>query len=142
MENEFENTVKQAFYDCGQFENWFETNNYVMKYAEDGVIRPHRSATIVKLLNISKREEAKLESIISGNTKYERKKVREAERLLQKRRNEGTRSRESILYTKRRERIELRLKALEMLANGMSKKAVAKALNVSRPTLYKVLAQE
>lgn len=141
LEIEFENTVKQAFYDCSQFKNWFETNNYVMKYAEDRIIRPHRSMTIVKLLNISKREESKLESIISENTKYERKKVREAERLFQKRRNGGTRSRENVLYTKRLERRKLRLEALNMLNKGVSKKTIAEVLNVSRPTLYKVLSE-
>lgn len=134
--------IKRAYQQQQQFISWFEKNNYVMNYLKDGIHRPLRTETIIELLKISKREEAKLKTLVSKDTKIRRRKEYDKLYSLQKRREGGIKPREIYLVDKYKERLQMGLEASEMLAKGYAKKVVSEKLKISRPTLDKILNEK
>ena len=85
----------------------------------------YKNETIIEMLDITIEEQRLLKTIISTQVKYERRRVKDNETKKANRRNKAG------LTAKQQELSDLRIKVLELRAQGLSLRAVAKELNIS-----------
>lgn len=90
----------------------------------------YKNETLIERLDITEKEQERLETIISANEKYRRRNIKRTPR------NEQG-------LTKKQEEIKLlEQKVNDLLEKGYTKKEVMKKLNLSRSTMYRISKNE
>ncbi|MFK2827211.1 replication protein [Bacillus sp. B190/17] len=102
-----------------------------------------KNATIIKWLEITTEEQEHLRTIIDGNEKRRRKRVRDKKRVTEKRREQGVVAREEYLE-QQKDKTEDKLWQLQQAIERhpkATKAELAKLLGVHRSHLYRLLKQ-
>lgn len=136
---EIKNTVKSAYEDARKFLEQYKKDGYKIVYrSNDGIIKPMKTSTVIKKLNITEDEQQNLHNLYSP--KFRR--VKEVERVSKYRGYKGTMAE----YNQSRKDKKLEdLEKVRILKNeGKTQKEIAKELEKSISTvkrLYKDLRE-
>lgn len=127
---EFNATVQSAYNNAKQFFKHYTQNGHDVTYnsnAHDGIYRPYKTKTIIKLLNITEKEQYHLGSIRNK----EIKKLQDKERKEQERRNAGMKTMEEYNNSRKQKTEQLRNKIIELKNQGMKHKEIADMMAIS-----------
>ncbi|MBJ8031065.1 AsnC family protein [Bacillus cereus group sp. N21] len=134
---EIERTAKDAYKDAIAFFDAFSANNFSKQGLPFGLIKPMKTETIFKKLDIKLTEEELevMDTLIDSEEKYKR--------LVKKRRKDGIVERSTYLENERKKKDEKLEKIKSLLESNpkINKSALAKEIGISRKHLYSLLKQ-
>ncbi|PFW58578.1 replication protein [Bacillus sp. AFS075034] len=134
---EVERTTKDAYKDAIAFFDAFSANNFSKQGLPFGLIKPMKTETIFKKLDIKLTEEELevMDTLIDSEEKYKR--------LVKKRRKDGVVERSTYLENEQKKKDEKLEKIKSLLESNpkISKSALAKEIGISRKHLYSLLKQ-
>lgn len=129
---EVKNTVKSAYEGAKRFLDKYKQDNHTIKYANDGIVRPMRTSTVIDKLNITRDEQAALNRLYSPDMK----RTKEAERVRKYYGLKGTRTE----YNKKRsaDKADMMKQIRELKSQSMTNKQIANILNKSVSTVQRL----
>lgn len=133
-------TVRSAYKDAEQFFKHFQSNGYNIVYkANDGIIKPMKTSTLIKRLSISEDEQYHLGSIRNREVD----KRQRADRAREKRRSEGMGTIEEYNNSRQQgqlERVQQLINLLEISPNA-TQRELAEMMDVSAMTISRLKKQ-
>lgn len=134
---EIERTAKDAYKDAITFFDAFAANNFSKQGLPYDLIKPMKTETIFKKLDIKLTEEELevMDTLIDSEEKYKR--------LVKKRRKDGIVERSTYLENEQKKKDEKLEKIKSLLESNpkINKSALAKEIGISRKHLYSLLKQ-
>lgn len=136
---EIKNTVKSAYEDARKFLEQYKKDEYKIVYrANDGIIKPMKTSTVIKKLNITEDEQQNLHNLYSSKFR----KVKEVERVSKYKGYKGTMA--EYNQSRKDKKLEDIEKVRTLKNEGKTQKEIAKELEKSISTvkrLYKDLKE-
>ncbi|MGE6504494.1 AsnC family protein [Bacillus wiedmannii] len=134
---EIERTAKDAYKDAIAFFDAFAANNFSKQGLPYGLIKPMKTETIFKKLDIklTEKELEVMDTLIDSEEKYKR--------LVKKRRKDGIVERSTYLENEQKKKDEKLEKIKSLLESNpkINKSTLAKEIGISRKHLYSLLKQ-
>lgn len=136
---EIKNTVKSAYEDARKFLEQYKKDEYKIVYrTNDGIIKPMKTSTVIKKLNITEDEQQNLHNLYSSKFR----KVKEVERVSKYKGYKGTMA--EYNQSRKDKKLEDIEKVRTLKNEGKTQKEIAKELEKSISTvkrLYKDLKE-
>lgn len=136
---EIKNTVKSAYEDARKFLEQYKKDEYKIVYrANDGIIKPMKTSTVIKKLNITEDEQQNLHNLYSSKFR----KIKEVERVSKYKGYKGTMA--EYNQSRKDKKLEDIEKVRTLKNEGKTQKEIAKKLEKSISTvkrLYKDLKE-
>jgi len=139
-DKQFERTVRQAFVDANEFLEQYQKDNMKMIYREnDGIKKPHKTETILNILDIQEHEYDVLKFLVSSEVRDQRHNEIRLKQKEQQRRKNGVRSMNDYNADRKRQTVLKRTQAFELLQKGYTRKEIADELDAGYSTVKRWL---
>jgi hypothetical protein len=135
-DKEFMNTLESSFGDAMEFSEWWEKNNYrIITRSGDGIIKPHKSQTIIEKLEITPDEQRALKTLHTPEISREL----DAQRKRQERHSKGVQDRATYLENIQATKTDKREQVQELKKQGKTASEIGLELGISRASVYRLL---
>lgn len=135
---EFERTVKSAYKDAEAFFNHYKDNGYTIVYKHlDGIKKPYKTKNMIKKLSITLEEQENMRTLRNP----EIAKKQHAAYMRNKRRGEGSKTRDEYVQSKRDEKAERVVKLAGLLERypSATQRELADMMDVSAMTISRLI---
>lgn len=124
-------TAKNAYKDARKFWTEFAKNDFKQIGLPRDLIKPKKTATLIKQYQITEAEQAEMHVTIAAAVKYDRK--------IAKRRDNGMSSREQYLAEQQARTSEVEKNVQKLLAEGLKQKQIAIELNLTAARVSQIV---